>query len=285
MAIPPIVDAAWLTGQDLGELRVVLCDVRSTMASTNPLSDFDAEHLAGAVYVSLENDLSAPAAPIAGRHPLPSPEDFAAALERLGIGDEALVLAFDDRGGAFAARLVWMLRVIGQPAALVDGGASTLPADLVNSLRTHCPTSSREPLDTGARSVRPWPAAAIADADRAAAHIADGGVVVDSRDAARYAGEVEPIDAVAGHVPGAINVPFAGNLVDGRFLSTDDLAARFDGAGVDGDAIVYCGSGVTACHNALAVEHAGLGRPAVYVGSWSGWSTDPDRRVATGTEP
>ncbi len=292
-SIPPIVDTAWLgehvtaaaDGPRWGDHPVMLCDVRSTMASAMPRSDFDADHISSAVYVSLEDDLSVPAAPVRGRHPLPSPEDFAAALDRLGIDDDSLVLGFDDRGGAFAARLVWMLRAIGQPAALLDDVSSPAFGVLVSQWLRGSTNDSRERGSLPRRRVRPWPTDAIADADRVTAHIADGGVVVDSRDAPRYAGEVEPIDAIAGHVPGAINVPFGGNLVDGRFRSAEELGARFAAAGVDGDAIVYCGSGVTACHNALAIEHAGHGRPALYVGSWSGWSTDPERPVATGPEP
>lgn len=276
---PPIVDADWIDAHR--ELPIVWCDVRSTMASATPRAEFDREHLPGTVFVSLEDDLSAPAGPVVGRHPLPTVDDFAATLDRLGIGDDDVVLAFDDRRGAFAARLVWMLRTLGHPAAL---------ADLVNKSQLSAAIGSRDrketPTGRAARVVRDWPAEAVVDADRVVAHIGAGGVVVDSREAARYAGEVEPIDAVAGHVPGAVNVPFAGNIGDdGHFLATDELAARFAAAGADGDAIVYCGSGVTACHNALAIEHAGRGRPAVYVASWSGWSTDPTRPVATGPEP
>ena len=136
------------------------------------------------------------------------------------------------------------------------------------------------------RTVRDWPTDALADADAVAAHIVDGGVVIDSRDPRRYAGEVEPIDAVAGHVPGAINLLYTDNLdAEGRFRPPQQLADRFAAARPDEQAIVYCGSGVTACHNALAMEHAGLPLPRVYVGSWSGWSADPDRPVATGDAP
>ena len=128
----------------------------------------------------------------------------------------------------------------------------------------------------------PWPATALADDGEVVAHIAAGGVVVDSRDAARYAGDTEPIDRIAGHIPGAINIPFAGNLRDGRFLPGAELAARFAPVADDPRAIVHCGSGVTACHNALAMASAGLPMPRVYVGSWSGWISDPDHPIATG---
>jgi thiosulfate/3-mercaptopyruvate sulfurtransferase len=132
-----------------------------------------------------------------------------------------------------------------------------------------------------------WPLDALADAIDVERHLAAGGVVVDSRDPARYAGELEPIDPVAGHIPGAVNLLFTDNLdSDSRFLPVADLSARFAPVvGDDEQPIVYCGSGVTACHNALAMEHAGFGMPRVFVGSWSGWVADPDRVIATGSAP
>lgn len=251
---------------------VAVCHVGTTMTGGDPTAAYLAGHLPGARYVSLDDDLAAPPAPTVGRHPLPTPEAFAAALGAIGVADDDAVIAYDDRGGAFAARLVWMLRIIGQQAALLDGGAAAWPRGV---------ETGPVPVAPVVRTVVPWPASAIADSDAVADHLADGGVVVDSREAPRYRGEVEPIDAVAGHVPGAVNLPFADNLVDGRFRPADELAARFGAVAADPDAIVYCGSGVTACHNALAIEAAGLPRPRVYVGSWSGWSTEPGRPVAT----
>jgi thiosulfate/3-mercaptopyruvate sulfurtransferase len=137
------------------------------------------------------------------------------------------------------------------------------------------------------RTVHDWPMDALADAYGVARHLDDGGVVIDSRDPARYAGEIEPIDSVAGHVPGAVSLLFNDNLAsDGRFRPADELQARFAPVIRDDERpIVYCGSGVTACHNALAMEHAGFGLPRVYVGSWSGWSADPERPIATGPTP
>jgi thiosulfate/3-mercaptopyruvate sulfurtransferase len=136
------------------------------------------------------------------------------------------------------------------------------------------------------RAVHPWPSDAVADADAVAEHIRAGGIVIDSRDPARYAGEVEPIDAVAGHIPGAINIVYTENLdAESKFRPTAELAERFAGEATDDDPIVYCGSGVTACHNALVMEHVGLGRPRLYVGSWSAWSADSHRPVATGPTP
>ena len=252
------------------------------MAGPEPTNDFEHRHLPDARFVSLDDVLAAPPSGTAGRHPLPSPTDFAQALGDLGLGDDATVVAYDDRGGAFAARLVWMLRILGQSAALLDGGIGGWAAE--NSDDVERGPVAVTPVE---RAVQDWPLGALADAIDVAKHLTEDGVVIDSRDPARYAGELEPIDPVAGHVPGAVNVLFNDNLdADGRFLPTVDLHARFAPI-VEGDTspIVYCGSGVTACHNALAMEHAGLGLPRVYVGSWSGWTADPDRSVATGATP
>ncbi len=271
---PPVVSAAWLL-EHLDE--VVMCDVRSTMAGPAQFDAYLDSHIAGARFVSLDEVLATPPSDTAGRHPLPAPEEFAESLGALGVGNDVVVIAYDDRGGAFAGRLVWMLRTIGQPAALLDGGLGAWAG----------------PVETGTRSVESverraieWPSERIVDADAVVAHIAAGGVVVDSRERLRYLGETEPIDRIAGHVPGAINRPFADNLSDtGTFRPIEHLAERFDVLRPDPAAIVYCGSGVTACHNALAAEAAGFPPPRVYVGSWSGWTADPDRPIATGPNP
>lgn len=250
------------------------------MGGADPTGDFESGHLADARYVDLDAVLARPAAggadAVHGRHPLPTAAAFARDLGALGIADEAVVVAYDRRGGALAGRLVWMLRVIGQRAALLDGGLGEWNRALE--------TGAARLVEPVVRADRAWPTTAVAHATDVAAHIAAGGVVIDSRDRARYAGEVEPIDTVAGHVPGAINLVFTDNLgSDGRFRPSDELLARFAPiAEADMQPIVYCGSGVTACHNALAMEHVGLGLPRIYVGSWSGWSADPDRPIATG---
>ncbi len=272
----PIVDASWLRARLAADPdRTVICDVRSTMGGDDPAAGFASGHLPGAVLVVLDDVLATAPAGTGGRHPLPPPDAFAVALGALGVGDDDIVVAYDDRGGAIAARLVWMLRVIGGRAFLLDGGWD---GEIERGDGHSRPRERRTVVD--------WPGDAIATADEVVDHLRVGGVVIDSREPARYAGEFEPIDAVAGHVPGAINVPFAGNLdSDGRFRPPNELADRFATAAKDVGAIVYCGSGVTACHNALAMEHAGLARPRVYVGSWSGWSADPERPVAVGSEP
>jgi thiosulfate/3-mercaptopyruvate sulfurtransferase len=298
--VPPIIDADWLRARLASDDQVAICHVGSSMAGPSPVHDFEHRHLPNARFVSLDDVLAAAPAGTAGRHPLPSPADFAAALGELGIADNATVVAYDDRGGAFAGRFVWMLRILGQHAALLDGG---IEAWLASSTSRpdggsgdageveHGPGSTTTPVD---REVHDWPLDALVDAIDVARHLRDGGVVIDSRDPARYAGDIEPIDSVAGHIPGAINLLFSDNLdSSGRFMSPTELRARFEPfSNADADAddaesrpIVHCGSGVTACHNALAMEHAGLGLPRVYVGSWSGWTADPDRPIATGNMP
>jgi thiosulfate/3-mercaptopyruvate sulfurtransferase len=275
-SLPPLISSQLLSDRlATGGANVpVIVHVGTTMVGSDPYASYLDRRLPSARYTSLDDDLADPPALIIGRHPLPSPAAFAAVLSRLGIAPEVPVVAYDNRNGAFAARLVWMLRIIGQPAALLDGGLDAWPGPLQSG-----PIEPYEPVVD--RLTVPWPSEAIADADEVAAHIEHGGAVIDSREPRRYAGEIEPIDAVAGPVPGAINMPFTDNLADGRWLSANQLATRFAQVEKDPRTIVYCGSGVTACHNALAIESAGLALPRVFVGSWSGWSTDPGRPIAT----
>ena len=186
----------------------------------------------------------------------------------------------DDAGGAYAARLVWLLRACDVSAALLDGGVAAWDEPL-----------SRVPpvVVPGTFVLDSWPQERLASADEVAEARNRGGTVVDARAADRYAGRVEPVDPRAGHIPGAVNVPFVGNLDEAtrRFIDPDALADRYRDAGVDDPscAIVYCGSGVTACHDLLAMEHAGLVGARLYPGSWSQWSADPTRPAATGDEP
>ena len=279
--VPPIVDVAWLVDRRAGDPAIVICHVGSTMAGPEPEQVYVTRHLPGARFVSLDDVLAAPPSGTAGRHPLPSPSEFAASLAELGIDHDATVVAYDERGGALAGRLVWMLRILGERAALLEGGISAWEAagEVIEIEPVIWEAIERTEVD--------WPLDALADAIDVERHIAAGGVVVDSRDPARYAGELEPIDPVAGHVPGAVNLLFTDNLdSDSHFLPVAELHARFAPViGQDEHPIVYCGSGVTACHNALAMEHAGFAMPRVYVGSWSGWTADPDRSISTGSAP
>lgn len=269
--ISPIIDAAALDTMT----STVIVDVRWYLDGRDGYEAFVADRIAGARFMDMERYLAGEAAPVVGRHPLPSPETFAAGLAAAGISTTDSVVAYDDVGGRYAGRFVWMLRVLGQDAGVLDGGLGDWAG----------PRDAGEP--PAVRAVkpepRPWPANEIVDADQVAEIIRRGGRVFDSRAAERYRGEIEPIDPRAGHVPGAYNLPFEDNFgPDDRFLPPSDLRSRFDTSAVDGESVFYCGSGVTACNNILAAEAAGLPRPKLYVGSWSGWSSDPDRAAATG---
>ncbi|MGH2513910.1 MAG: sulfurtransferase [Candidatus Limnocylindrales bacterium] len=231
---------------------------------------YDAGHLPGAIYVDLDQDLVARSGP--GRHPLPEPGTFAARLGELGIGSRSFVVAYDDVGGWVAARLWWMLDNLGHRAVTVlDGG---LPAW----------TSLGQPLTT--EVVVPPPPADLRLADHWSRTVDREGllgelraqgrpVILDARAGPRYRGEVEPIDPAAGHIPTALSAPTDGNLgADGRFLAPAELGERFRGLGAEsGNVVTSCGSGVSACHNALAMRVAGLPDPILYPGSWSDWST------------
>ncbi|MGI9614486.1 MAG: sulfurtransferase [Acidimicrobiales bacterium] len=276
--LPAIVDEAWLNerlaANDNPELVVV--DVRSYLDGRVGRDAYLADHLPGAVFVDLDEVLAAPASPAEGRHPLPTPEVFAAGLGAAGIAPDSPVVAYDDLGGMIAGRLVWMLRIIGAPAALLDGGITGWHG------ATEAGEVTREPVD---RPAVDWPTEALASIDEVEASIRAGGLVVDSRAGERYRGEAEPIDPRAGHVPGAVNAPFTDNLTTDAskaFRPLHELRDRFAALGADGETIFYCGSGVSACNNVLAMEAAGHDRPRVYVGSWSQWSNDPDRPAATG---
>ncbi|MCP3991181.1 MAG: sulfurtransferase [Actinomycetia bacterium] len=273
--VPPIVSPRWLQGElDRGTRSVKVADVRSYLDGRSGRDAYDRGHLPSAVFVDLDQVLAAPASPELGRHPMPSPEVFAMGLGQVGIGDDDIVVAYDDLGGMIAGRLVWMLRILGAPAALLDGGLPAWPDPLEST------ATSLTPVE---RTVRPWPASVMASIDEVAEAAGSGTVVVDSRATERYRGEQEPIDPRAGHVPGAVNLPYTDNLDDqGRFRSPEELAALFASVGADGNAIVYCGSGVSACHNLLAMERAGIDPARLFVGSWSQWSSDPSREAATG---
>ncbi|WP_375583074.1 sulfurtransferase [Cyclobacterium xiamenense] len=233
------------------------------------------QHLRGAIHVSLNEDLSDikedPAA--GGRHPLPSPEDFGKTLGKLGINPDSQVIVYDDKlAGMSAARFWWMLRAVGHSRVQVlDGGIQA-------AIAAGFPTASGEELPTAGADypVQQWrlPLAEMEEVGRKAG--AEDGRVIDVREAVRYSGASEPIDLVAGHIPGALNVPFSENLgEDGFFLPAGTLKAKYERilAGTSPEnSIVHCGSGVTACHTLLAMAHAGLEIPKLYVGSWSEWS-------------
>jgi thiosulfate/3-mercaptopyruvate sulfurtransferase len=283
MDLGPIVDSDWVAAN---RNEVVLADVRWYVDGRSGRDGYLAGHIPGAVWIDLNAVLAGEPSVRNGRHPLPAPEVLATGLGAAGIGDRDTVVGYDDSGGASAGRLVWLLRILGVPAALLDGGLAAWPGAL---------QIGDEPRPQMSFGPRPWPRERLATIDEISSVVAgrvvpgrQESILVDARSPERYRGETEPVDARAGHIPGAVNLPFAGNLgPDGRFLDPDQLRARFADAGIGaGDQIVaYCGSGVTACHDLLAMEAAGLGPGRLYPGSWSEWSADRGRPAATGPEP
>ena len=236
---------------------------------------YEAGHLPGAVFIDLDKELTAHKGP--GRHPLRDRDDFAAAMGRLGFGDEHHIVLYDDRGGAVASRLWWMLRDIGHPVRVLDGG---FPAwvEAGHPITPEVPT-----IAPATMTVRPSNTRRI---DRDALLQRLGTVtVLDARALERYRGEAEPIDPVAGHIPTAVSAPAVDNLdATGRMLPAAVLAERYARIIGDGDVVVSCGSGVFACHHVLAMEVAGLPEPMLYPGSWSDWSS-AGFPVAVGENP
>ncbi|MCW2778528.1 MAG: Rhodanese domain protein [Frankiales bacterium] len=266
--LPPFVSPAWLADH---RADVVLADARTYLDGRSERAAYDAGHLPGAVFVDVHRWLAAPASPEGGRHPLPDPAVFARGMGSLGIGDDDVVVAYDDGGGVTAARLVWMLRVTGHDAALLDGGVSGALVDT--------PVPDRPPA---VFTPRPWPQDLLATLEDA---VDPGRVLLDARDRARFRGDVEPVDPRPGHVPGARNVPCRENVgPDGALVPAERLREVYAAVGVTDatDVVVSCGSGVTACHDLLTMEHAGLGLGRLWPGSWSQYSADPARPAALG---
>jgi thiosulfate/3-mercaptopyruvate sulfurtransferase len=261
--------------------RMVLLDVRWALGRSDGHERYLEGHLPGAVYVDLDTELADPPSAALGRHPLPSVQRLQATARGRGVREGDAVVVYDASGGLAAARAWWLLRWGGlDDVRILDGG---LPAW----------TASGRPTEVGA--VRPEPGDVVLagggmpvlSIDEAAALPGDGGVLLDARAGERYRGEVEPVDPRAGHVPGAVSAPTTDNLTGDRtFRTATELIARFGRLGVvPGVRIgVYCGSGVTAAHEIAALAHVGVDA-ALWPGSWSQWSADPDRPAATGAEP
>ena len=257
--------------------RWTVLDVRWQLGRTDGREQHEAGHVPGAAYVDLETDLADPPG-ARGRHPLPDPDRFVAAMRRCGVSHERPVVVYDDVSGTSAARAWWLLRHHGHPHVRVLDGGWSWWLDVGGPVETGPVTPPYGDFVPGA-DVMP-----VLDA-AGAAELARSGVLVDARAPERFRGEVEPVDPVAGRIPGAVNVPTARNLVaEGdradRFRSAGELAAAYDlpaGARVG----VYCGSGVTAAHDVLALEVLGVSA-ALYPGSWSEWVTDPSRPVERG---
>jgi thiosulfate/3-mercaptopyruvate sulfurtransferase len=278
----PLVNVDWLLVHHRdADVRVV--DARFALGQPDAgMGAYRAGHVPGAVFLDLERDLSSPVRPDkkGGRHPLPDPDVLAAKLGALGIGDDHLVIAYDDPStgqGFYAAHLWWLLRYLGHDrVAVLDGG---LPAwtNAGGRLEIDVPEHPRLIFTPRVRNEMIVNADFVASRDSSTA-------LIDSRAAARYRGEVEPIDPKAGHIPGAINRDWSAGIgPDGRWKSGDEQRARFDG--LERDLIVYCGSGVSAIGNLLALEIAGRTNVRLYAGSWSDWISESSRPVAIGDDP
>ena len=269
----------------LGKQVVAVVDCRFELAASSAGREaYLKAHIPGAGFADLNKDLSVPPGTDSGRHPLPSKEAFALVLGALGIDNGTQVVAYDQSSGAFAARFWWMLRWVGhRDVAVLDGGFDAWLAEghVVECGAKQAP-SRRFLLQ--AEGMRPMTSQEVLAATRQRDRL-----LVDARAPERYSGQVEPLDTVAGHVPGAINAPFTANLGGaGRFLPADELRRRWLqilGGKAPQKLIAMCGSGVTACHNLLALEVAGLPGASLYSGSWSEWIRDPARPVATGSAP
>ncbi|MCI0397067.1 MAG: sulfurtransferase [Chloroflexi bacterium] len=260
--------------QHLDDPTWVIVDCRFNLADTEAgRRAYEQGHVPGAVYAHVDRDLSGPPVTDRGRHPLPTPEALRATFSRLGIDRSKQVVAYDEHNGSYAARLWWLLGYMGhQAAAVLDGGwrawlAAGYPTAV--GVETNSPARFQgEPRRDRVVFLDEVPLVPL---------------LVDSRDPARYRGEVEPIDPAAGHIPGAINHPFGRNVdAQGRFLPAEELRRQFDellGETPAGEAVFYCGSGVTACQNLLALAQAGLGAGRLYAGSWSEWCADPERPI------
>jgi thiosulfate/3-mercaptopyruvate sulfurtransferase len=284
LAYTTLIDVESLQRQ-LGAPTLAILDCRFDLGRPEAgRTAFLAAHIPGARFADLNSDLAGPVTAHSGRHPLPPPAVFAQRLGALNVGNDSQVVAYDESNGSFAARAWWMLRWLGHAdVAVLEGGfAAWLAAG--GALQAGQPPP-------GTRHFTPHvdPTAVLSSEQVAAALKDSQRLLVDARAAERYTGAVEPIDAVPGHVPGAVNHPFTGNLApDGRFLPSHELRRRWEQrlAGASPEKLIaMCGSGVTACHNLLSLEVAGLSGGKLYAGSWSEWIRDPNRPVRVGSNP
>lgn len=288
MLYSTLIDAESLRPM-IGDPDVAILDCRFDLAAPDAgRLAYLREHIPTARHLDLNRDLSGPVTATSGRHPLPDPGRLAARLDELGIGPGTQVIVYDESNGAFAARAWWLLRWLGHEAvAVLDGGFNAWVSG-GGALETREP---RHPPPAASGSAARFAARAGARAALSTRQVQEalatpGRLLVDARAPERFAGTVEPLDAVAGHVPGAVNHPFGANLrADGRFLPAEELRRRWLerlGGTPPPAVIAMCGSGVTACHNLLALEVAGLPGAALYAGSWSEWIRDSNRPVARG---
>jgi thiosulfate/3-mercaptopyruvate sulfurtransferase len=270
-----LVDATTLFSELGGPRRPVLIDVRWSLAGPPGILAYREGHLPGASFADLDTEMSGHRG-AAGRHPLPDAADFEAVMRRLGVNDDSAVVVYDAADSVPASRAWWNLRYFGhQNVRVLDGGyASWTAAGL--------PVTFDEPDITPGDFVARPGAMPLLDA-AAAAEVARSGVLVDVRVPERYRGEVEPVDPIAGRIPGAVNLPTGGNIgPDGKFLDVETLGERFAALPESEVVGAYCGSGVNAAHTVFAMTLAGRATPALFVGSWSHWISDPSRPIATG---
>lgn len=272
--IPPFVDAEFVAAHP----EAVLADVRWYLDGRDGRAAYEAGHITGALWVDLDHQLAADDQPATeGRHPFPTPGAFAAAMGSLGVGNNTVVIAYDDTGGLTAGRLVVMLRMLGCDAAVLIGGLGEWTGPVESG-------PARKPAPVMFTATE-WPVDRLADADDVVRIVAAGGAAIDARSNERFLSPVAQIDKRAGHIPGARSAPWSAVLGTNTMpRPADELLAHFHGLGIDDgvETVAYCGSGVSACMNVLAMEHVGLAIPRLYVASWSGWSADPNREAATG---
>ncbi|AKG34638.1 sulfurtransferase [Paenibacillus durus] len=278
-----VVSTRWLLAR-LYEPELVIADCRFLLSDPEAgRSAYLKDHIPGAVYLHLEEQLSAPVGPHGGRHPLPEPALIAAVLGQAGISRDSIVVAYDDQGGAFASRLWWMLRYLGHDKVFVmdEGYSAWKAADF--------PVSDSKPVRIPTAYEPEVHPEMLASAQEVAQYSQAGGsaaaLLIDSREPRRYVGLEEPIDAKAGHIPGAVNRFWKDVLDDqGRWKDAAALKEQFAGIDPSRETIVYCGSGVTACPNVLALHRAGYDKVRLYAGSWSDWISYEGNPIATGEE-
>jgi thiosulfate/3-mercaptopyruvate sulfurtransferase len=260
---------------------VVVVDCRFVMGQPNAgREQYEASHIPGAVYLDLEQDLSGPVDEHGGRHPLPDIVDLTMALSRVGIGNDSRVIAYDDQGGAMASRLWWLLNYLGhKEAAVLDEGFTAW-------VKAGYSVTSEVEAVQPAKFLAVVEHSILMEMDELRERLEDESLtLIDSREAPRYRGEVEPLDRVAGHIPGAINRFWKDGLTeDGSWKNTEAQAERFADLDKDGEIVVYCGSGVTATPNVIALQEAGFTKVRLYAGSWSDWISYSENPVATGEE-
>jgi thiosulfate/3-mercaptopyruvate sulfurtransferase len=282
--VSPLVSADWLA-LHWDDPRTVVVDVRWYLQGKRGIDEYRAGHLPSAYFLDVDRDLSSSPGPgRPGRHPLPSAEHFAEVLAKIGVRSDSVVVAYDDAGGALAARLWWLLKYFGHDIGRVLEGGLQAWVDGGRPLETTVPTARPAPplmLEPRAEMV-------VNKAQVKALIERREGVVLDARAPERYEGRVEPVDARPGHIPGAKSAPFVANLTrpGGPFRPREELQRRYAALGVGGKkpVVAYCGSGVTACHDLLALTIAGFDGALLYEGSWGEWAGDPALPAALGPE-